>query len=178
MSLQRSNRQLATRLALIGVLMFGFGYALVPLYDIFCELTGFGGRTVRAEATAVPPEIDQERLVTVEFVANLNIDAPWEFKPATVKMRVHPGEFYNTHYIARNLSSSPIVGRAVYNLAPAKAGRFFKKIECFCFTQQAFAGKESKQMPLLFQLDPALPPDVSTVTISYTFFRDAAASDS
>jgi len=173
---QRANRRLAGKLALAGIAMFGFGYAMVPLYDIFCELTGFGGRTVRVEST-VQDTIDKERLVTVEFIANLNIDAPWAFKPAVVKMQVHPGQFYQTHYVARNLTEQTLTGRAVYNLAPPQAGRHFKKIECFCFTQQVFEPNESKEMPLAFQLDPALPPDITTVTLSYTFYR-FAASDS
>ena len=170
---QRANRRLVARLALIGVAMFGFGYAMVPLYDVFCELTGFGGRAVQAGAAA-DQTIDKQRLVTVEFVANLNIDAPWEFKPDQPKMQVHPGQFYQTHYQARNLSEQAITGQAVYNVAPPQAARYMRKIECFCFTQQLFGSKELKDMPLAFQIDPALPPDIKTITLSYTFFRFAA----
>ncbi|MCB1716525.1 MAG: cytochrome c oxidase assembly protein [Candidatus Competibacteraceae bacterium] len=173
--LKRANRRLVAKLAIAGIAMFGFGYALVPLYDVFCELTGFGGRTVRAE-NSVEQVVDEQRLVTVEFVANLNIDAPWEFKPDDVKMQVHPGKFYQTSYYARNLTDENITGQAVYNLAPAQAGRFFKKIECFCFTQQEFGAKEDKEMPILFQIDPELPPEISTVTLSYTFYRFAPES--
>jgi cytochrome c oxidase assembly protein subunit 11 len=172
--LKRANRRLAGKLAIIGVAMFGFGYAMVPLYDIFCELTGFGGRTVRVESAA-PNAVDKERQVTVEFIANLNVDAPWAFEPAVVKMQVHPGEFYQTHYVARNLTDETLTGRAVYNLAPPQAGRFFKKIECFCFTQQLFGPEERREMPMAFQLDPDLPPEITIVTISYTFYRDAVS---
>ena len=171
---ERANRRLVVRLAMIGIAMFGFGYAMVPLYDVFCELTGFGGRAVPTGAAA-NQAIDQQRMVTVEFVANVNIDAPWEFKPTEAKLQVHPGQFYQTRYYAQNLTEQTISGQAVYNVAPPQAARYLRKIECFCFTQQLFGPQEGKDMPLAFQIDPALPPEIKTITLSYTFFRFTAA---
>lgn len=174
--LLRANRRSALRLTLAVIGMFGFGYALVPLYNVLCELTGLNGKT-RNEAVALVAlegEIDQERLVTVEFIAMTNAQAPWEFAPSVTKMQVHPGEFYQTSFYARNLTDHALVGQAVPSVAPGTAARHFQKIECFCFTQQTFAAGEAKDMPLAFRIDPKLAASVSTVTLSYTFFDTGA----
>ena len=169
----QSHGRLALKLVGIVVGMFGFGFALVPLYNVFCEITGLNGKTggpvvIASEAQGV---IDTQRVVTVEFMANVNAAAPWQFKPAVIKMRVHPGELYQTSYSAENLSGRSLLGQAVPSVAPGQAAEYFQKIECFCFARQAFGPGESKDMPLVFRIDPKLPADISTLTLSYTFFK-------
>jgi cytochrome c oxidase assembly protein subunit 11 len=161
------------RLGLAAMAMFAFGFALVPLYDVFCDLTGLNGKTggpIEAAAAASVP-IDKSRLVTVEFLATVKSGLPWEFRPVTTKMQVHPGMIYETHYVARNRSDRIVVGQAIPSVAPGSAAKHFNKIECFCFTQQTLAAGEEQQMPIRFMLDPALPAEVSSITLSYTFFE-------
>ncbi|MDJ0926332.1 MAG: cytochrome c oxidase assembly protein [Gammaproteobacteria bacterium] len=170
---RQGHRQLAGRLALLAVAMFGFGYLLVPLYDILCEVTGIGNRTGTPTAdVVVEVRPDTSRTITVEFVANLNQYAPWEFQPATAMMEVHPGQFYDTTYFARNLTDRKLVGQAVPSVAPGQANKFFKKVECFCFTSQEFAAQEGRDMGLRFMVDPDLPAYIDRITLSYTFFAN------
>lgn len=170
-SVSPANRRLVRKLLLAVVAMFGFGFALIPLYDVFCEVTGLNGKTGTRAVAVEKGAVDTERTVTVEFVANVNVSAPWEFAPTVTRMQVHPGEFYQTSYRARNLAAEPLVGQAVPSVSPGQAARHFQKIECFCFTRQEFAAKEGRDMPVVFMVDPALPSDISTVTLSYTFFK-------
>lgn len=159
------------RLLLVTLAMFGFGFAMVPIYDVFCDVTGLNGKTnSRADAQAAAVDKVADRLVTVEFIASVNGGLPWEFRPVTHKLRVHPGESVTTHYLARNRGAADTLGQAVPSVAPGKAATHFRKVECFCFTQQALAGGESREMPVTFVVDPDLPPEVSTVTLSYTFY--------
>ena len=159
------------RLCLIPVLMFGFGYLMVPIYDVFCDITGLNGKTGSLSmAEAGKLAVDAERLVKVEFLSTLNQQAAWEFSPAAPSMMVHPGRTYTASYVAVNQLDRPMVGQAVPSVAPAKASTYFSKTECFCFTRQEFAPNEEKQLPLVFVVDPALPDDIATVTLSYTFF--------
>ncbi len=158
-------------LFLIPVAMFGFGYLMVPIYDVFCDLTGLNGKTGRTSvAQANILEVDPERLVKVEFVSSVNQNAPWDFHPEVKKMTVSPGQQYTAQYIATNQTDQTLVGQAVPSVAPAKAATHFNKIECFCFNQQVFEANQEKRMPLIFVVDPALPADIGTVTLSYTFF--------
>lgn len=167
----RTNRRLAGRLMFAAVAMFGFAYLLVPLYDVLCEITGIGGRTSsQAAVVAEGAPVDLQRTVTVEFVASLNQGAPWTFRPQVNRMEVNPGEFYQTHFVARNLTAGSLAGQAVPSVAPGTAARHFQKIECFCFERQEFGPGESKDMPVAFRIDPRLPESVQTVTLSYTFF--------
>lgn len=169
-----ANLRSAGRLALVVLAMFGFGFALVPLYNVFCEITGLNGKTGVVEATALDGAVDYSRLVTVEFTGSVNSRLPWEFAPVNYKMEVHPGKVYEASFVARNLASSARVGQAVPSVAPAVASRYFDKTECFCFTAQRFEAGESRELPLRFVVDADLPPEINTVTLSYTFFeRDA-----
>ncbi|MDX1654641.1 MAG: cytochrome c oxidase assembly protein [Candidatus Competibacteraceae bacterium] len=172
MSAKPDNRRLLGRLLLVVVGMFGFGFALVPLYDVFCDITGLNGKTanVAVSRTTTDP-VDRERLVTVQFLANINQSAPWEFRPQVRTMRVHPGEFYQTSFYAQNLTDRPMVGQAIPSVAPGLAAGHFHKVECFCFNRQPFEAGEGRDMPLAFRIDPDLDPDISTITLSYTFFR-------
>jgi len=172
-----ANRKLGLRLGLVTVAMFAFGYALVPLYDVFCDITGLNGKTGRIEASAVHSDrIDRSRVINVEFVANLNGDLPVRLEPGTHKVQVHPGESRRIHYVAENLTDHPVVVQAVPSVAPTVASRYFDKTECFCFTQQTLAAGERREMPAVFVIDPDLPERVGTVTLSYTFFA-APGSD-
>lgn len=163
------NRALVGKLLLMAGGMFAFGFALVPLYDVFCEVTGFGGRT-NTEAAVVTERPDESRTVTVEFVATLGGFAPWDFEPMVTRMEVHPGRLYQMNYIARNRTSGELTGHAVPSVAPGSAARHFQKTECFCFTPQAFQPDEEREMPVVFIIDPDLPRHVDRVTLSYTFF--------
>ena len=166
-----ANRRLGLKLVLVTVVMFGFGYALVPLYDIICEVTGLNGRTADGPADVTGVVVDEERTLTVQFMATVAVDAPWEFRPAVSKMEVHPGRTYQTTFFARNLVDQPRIARASPSVAPPRAARYFNKTECFCFTLQQFAPGEGKDMPLAFSVSPDVPSDVATLTLSYTFFE-------
>ena len=168
----KSNGRLVTKLVLLTAAMFGFGYALVPLYNVFCEVTGINGKTGRlseAQAAALAP--DDSREITVEFVTNVNAGLPWDFAPKIAKVKVHPGKVTAVDFGVANRSDQAMVGQAIPSVAPQQAARFFSKTECFCFTQQPLAGKEQKTMPVRFIIDPKLPRDIDTVTLSYTFFE-------
>lgn len=164
-----NNRSLTARLLLLTVAMFGFGFLLVPLYDVFCEITGFGGRT-NTVAAVVTESPDESRSVRVEFVTTVNEYAPWKFAPDLAGMDVTPGKLYSATFTARNLSADGKVGQAVPSVAPIAASEHFKKIECFCFTSQEFAAHEERALPLQFIVDPDLPDYVDTITLQYTFF--------
>jgi len=152
--------------------MFAFGFALVPLYGALCELTGFNGRTsnMLVAAADLREQPDPTRLVTVELLATVNGGQPWGFKPETERLRVHPGQLYTVNFTARNPQNHAVVAQAVPSITPWNAARHLKKTECFCFRQQPFAAGEEKHMPVRFMLDPELPAEVDTVTLSYTFF--------
>jgi cytochrome c oxidase assembly protein subunit 11 len=166
------NRRSFARMALVAVAMFGFGYLLVPLYDVFCEITGLNGKTGQVDEAAVAKRYvpDTDRWVEVQFVASNNLGMPWEFGPVVATMRVHPGQVYMTEYSAYNPTKVDMVGQAVPSVAPGKASRYFNKTECFCFSNQPLAAGERKAMPVRFIIDPNLPPGISTVTLAYTVF--------
>ena len=149
--------------------MFGFGFALVPLYDVMCEITGFGGKTA-ATAEDVVETPGMERTVRVEFVTSVARGAPWELAPEVSHMDVQVGKLYETHFRARNLSSSRLVAQAVPSVAPGPAARYFRKAECFCFTSQEFAPHEQLELKLAFMVAPELPAQVDTLSLSYTYF--------
>lgn len=168
--IQVANQRVLRKLLWVVVGMFGFVFALVPIYNVFCEVTGLGGKTSGERAEVAQMEVDRERTITVEFVANLNRQLPWQFRPETVEMKVHPGETYKTSYYAENQADKVMVGQAVPSVAPGNAARYFLKTECFCFTEQRFEPGEGRDMPVYFMLDPDIPKDVVRVTLSYTFF--------
>jgi cytochrome c oxidase assembly protein subunit 11 len=165
------NARTLGKLVVVTLGMFGFGFALVPFYYKICEATGVNAG---AEQTLANTQVDSRRWVTLEFDANTNAALPWRFKPEVRSMKVHPGQLVQVEYEVTNTSDRAIIGQAVPSYGPARAAGFFKKIECFCFTPQTLAAGESRRMPVLFVLDPAMDDDVHTVTLSYTFF-DAGA---
>ncbi len=169
------NRSLVGKLLLLAVAMFGFGYLLVPLYNVFCEITGFGGRT-NTVAVVTEEDPDFSRSIRVEFVTTVNEYAPWEFAAERDSMEVTPGKMYYANFTAKNLTGETKVAQAVPSVAPISASGHFKKIECFCFTNQAFQANEERAMPLQFIVDPDLPEYVDTITLQYTFYDTVRVS--
>lgn len=159
------------RLSTAAAGMFVFGFALVPLYDVVCELTGFNGRSSgMALAADVTEQADESRTVTVEFLTTVNGGQDWKFAPETQRIDVHPGKLYTVNFTAQNPHGDTIIAQAVPSVAPWNAARYLKKTECFCFRQQPFAAHEEKHMPVRFMLERDLPAEVDTVTLSYTMF--------
>jgi cytochrome c oxidase assembly protein subunit 11 len=178
--LSAANKRIVKRLAVVVLAMFGFGFALVPLYDVFCDITGINGKTGRIAAEeALGQTIDESRLVTVEFMASVNTELPWEFRPLVRKVRVHPGEVTEVKYFASNKTGDSVAGQAIPSVAPGVAAKYFNKTECFCFTRQTLGPNEGKEMPLRFVVDPELPEEVRTVSLSYTFYpaQDAVPAE-
>jgi cytochrome c oxidase assembly protein subunit 11 len=169
------NRSLTGKLLLLAAVMFGFGYMLVPLYNVFCEITGFGGRT-NTVAVSSEENPDYSRMVRVEFVTTVNEYAPWEFAAERDSMEVTPGKVYYATFTARNLTGDKKVAQAVPSVVPISASEHFKKIECFCFTSQEFQANEERAMPLQFIVDPDLPEFVDTITLQYTFYDTVRVS--
>jgi cytochrome c oxidase assembly protein subunit 11 len=170
----KANRRTGWRLALVVLGMFAFGYALVPLYSVICQVTGLNGKTGRAEAVSGP--VDDSRWVTVQFTGSSMSGLPWKFEPLQKSVRVHPGEVTEVYYEARNTTGEDITGQAVPSLAPNEAALHFKKIECFCFTRQTLKAGEVRKMPVRFFVESSLAKNVDTVTLSYSFFNVDKAS--
>ena len=158
-------------LGALAVGMFGFAYALVPLYEVFCEVTGLNGKTSGRPVELLATESDTGREVTVQFLARVGNGMPWEFRPATHQYKVKLGQTSITNYYARNRAAYPVTGRAVPSVSPGHTAEFVNKVECFCFNQQALEAGEEIQMPVKFYISEALPNDVHTVTLSYTMFK-------
>ena len=177
--LHQRNRQFLRRALIACFSMFLFGFACVPIYRIACDHGYLGGR-VRNVPDSVgriaPGTADETRWVTVQFVANVNSALKWQFSPEQVSVRVHPGVLTEAWFDASNNAAQAIVGNAVPSIAPNKVSRFFSKTECFCFTEQTLNAGESRRMPVRFFVDPQLPADVDTLTLSYTFYNNEAAT--
>ncbi len=172
-----ANRQMLKKLVVAALLMFGFGFALVPLYEIICEVTGVRNILQPDEITPHNTQVDFSRKVSMEFDANVQ-RLDWTFKPAEAYRDVHPGEVTQVVYEIRNLLDRPVTGQAVPSYGPGEASKYFKKIECFCFQQQTLGPGEVRRMPVVFVIDPALPKFVTTITLSYTFFEVAGTGKS
>jgi cytochrome c oxidase assembly protein subunit 11 len=167
-----ANRVLLRKLAVIAALMFGFGFALVPFYERICQVAGIRNLIQPDALSAANTQVDRTRTVTMEFDANTQRLA-WTFKPLEAHRAVHPGEVTQVVYEVRNTLDRPVTGQAIPSYGPQRAGQYLKKLECFCFQSQTLAPGEVRRMPVVFVLDPALPADVNTVTLSYTFFEVA-----
>lgn len=170
----RANSRLTLKLLGFALGAFGFGFALVPLYEVLCEVTGFGNKKDLVEAAPVSELTpDESRLVTVEFVADLPSVGSWEFRPKIAEMKVHPGRLYQVDYVAHNLTGRDTVAQAIPAVAPGKATAFFRKTECFCFVPQNFAKGEERVMPVRFVVDPNLPKSLDRITLSYVFYDNS-----
>ncbi len=176
--MELDNRRLLVRLSVAAVVMFCFGFLLVPFYDKICDATGLNN-LVRPDRDAVlkivsraNSQVDTSRTIVVQFDANAH-DLPWRFEPLTRSLRVHPGELAQVAYEVSNNRAEAVTGQAVPSYGPMAAGQYFLKMECFCFSQQTLKAGEKRTMPVVFVIDPNLPADVSTITLSYTFFEVA-----
>jgi len=157
--------------AIVIVIMFSFGFVMSPLYDVICRAVGISTKPVRADAAVVVTKVDETRTVTVEFTGNAISGLPWEFRPLTKKIEIHPGAVTTVSYFVRNPTTETMTGQAAPSITPPLAAGFFNKIECFCFTQQKLAPGEAREMPVRFYVDAALPRDIHTITLSYGFFN-------
>ena len=172
-----AHRSLINKLLLACVAMFAFGFALVPLYDVFCDITGINGKTAKV-AAAAPDRIDRGREVTVEFLATHDPAVAVDFAPETARLRLNPGDLQTVSFVVENRTGEPIVTTAVPSMSPGEAARHFMKIECFCFQEQPLAPGERKAMPVQFYVDPELPARFKNLTLSYRLYRSVGQSAS
>lgn len=169
-SQRKKNKRLLIWLSAIGVGMFFFGYALVPLYNVMCSAWGINGKSsMRADPNDT--NIDKSRLITVQFLGNTNANLPWQFKPLTHTITLHPGENAKLSFYAKNLSDHTMTVQAIPSITPGLAAKHLKKTECFCFTQQTFQSQQAMQMDVIFHIDTELPKNINTLTLSYTLFE-------
>lgn len=181
-AVKSDNSRMMGKLLMVAILMFGFGFALVPFYEKICEITGINVLASRdklnyAEARefAKNTQVDTSRKITIEFDANVH--GSMVFKPKVAYMTVHPGELATVTYEVVNATGANLVGQAIPSYAPRHSASHFKKLECFCFQQQELKGKETREFPVVFVIDPKLPSDISTITLSYTFFEVAGRAN-
>lgn len=170
------NQKMVLKLVVIVIGMFGFGFALVPLYDVFCDITGINGKTNTTAASYQAVDIDESREVTVEFITRTNTGMPWEFRAETKRIKVHPGELNTVSFYVRNPATSNIVAQAIPSVSPGLAALYLNKTECFCFNQQPLSGGKEAYMPMQFYVDPQIPDDISYFTVQYTLY-DVTARD-
>jgi len=167
---KKSSERRIARLLVATVGMFAFGFAMVPLYDAICDVTGLNGKTGGKYVAGERTEVKKDRLVSVQFLTNNNGSMPWEFRPVKRVVRVHPGEINSVSFFARNPVGREMTAQAIPSVSPGYAARYLHKTECFCFAQQRLAGGESVDMPLRFIIDSEIPDDITTLTLSYTLF--------
>jgi cytochrome c oxidase assembly protein subunit 11 len=171
MTPERGLVRASLKWGLVVAVMFGFGFALVPMYKALCQLTNLNGKDQgMLLSSRVQEQPDESRWVTVQFLTTVNGGRVWSFRAEQPSIKVHPGQLYTVEFVARNQQDQDVVGQAVPSVVPWNAAKHLRKTECFCFNQQPFKANEEKRMPVRFMLDPALPADVDTVTLSYTFF--------
>lgn len=168
---RQANRGLIRSLLLMTAGSFAFGWALIPLYDVFCRVTGIGNAEAKApRATVTREPVDLDREITVEFVADPASVGSYEFRPTTAAMHIHPGKLYDTTFYAKNLTQGASVAQAVPSISPGVAAKYFHKTECFCFSPQHFGVGEGRDLPVRFIVDPGLPASVDKITLAYAFF--------
>jgi len=167
-ALRNANRTLLLRLCVVVVAMFGFGYLMVPFYEKFCEITGI--RDIGRADETVNTQVDTSRNVRIELDGNLR-NLPWQFRANEPLVQVHPGALTHVTYEVVNTTNRPIMGQAIPSYAPQHAAQYFRKLDCFCFTTQTLQPGERREMPVVFVIDPKVPDDLATITLSYTFFE-------
>jgi cytochrome c oxidase assembly protein subunit 11 len=172
--LQRANRNMTWKLLAIAAGSFGFGFALVPLYNVLCSVTGYGDQAKLLQKVSAIEHPDLSRTVTVEFLADVASAGEFEFRPVKRTVEVHPGQLFTAEFYARNLTGRDTMAQAVPNIAPSEVAAYFHKTECFCFTPQHFKVDEGRNMPVRFIIDPALPEHIELITLAYTFFDESS----
>lgn len=169
--MKSKHSKLVITLIAVVIGMFGFGFAMVPIYNSLCKSLGINGKVdITQQASTQGLKLDNQRIVTVEFVATQNSMVPWKFYPTVKKVRIHPGEMYRLSFYAENKTSHKMIVQAIPSITPGIAAKYLKKTECFCFAQQTLNGHEAMYMPLLFHVDADLPKNVNTITLAYTLF--------
>ena len=172
--LRRENRNMTWKLLAIAAGSFGFGFALVPLYNVLCSVTGYGDQAKLLQKVTAIEQPQVNRTVTVEFLADVASAGNWEFRPVVRTIEVHPGELYTAQFYAHNLTGRDTVAQAVPNIAPSEVAAYFHKTECFCFSPQRFKLNEGRNMPVRFIIDPALPSHIDLITLAYTFYDESS----
>jgi cytochrome c oxidase assembly protein subunit 11 len=167
---KRANRSLIVGLLTMTAGSFAFGWALIPLYDVFCRVAGVGNAEAKSGRSSAQEAVDPNREITIEFLADPASVGSFEFRPRVASMRVHPGKLYDTEFYAKNLTREASVAQAVPSISPGVAAKYFHKTECFCFSPQHFGIGEGRDMPVRFIVDPQLPPTVDKLTLAYTFY--------
>jgi len=167
-----THRPIVLKLVIASVAMFAFGFALVPLYDVFCDLTGLNGKTNRIELVqAENMSVDTGRNISVELLASVNQSRNWEFRPHISSLSVHPGQMHTVSYYVKNNTEADVLARAVPSVSPVKASAYFDKVECFCFDEQLLRAGQEYELPVRFVVKPNLPAEVKTISLAYTFFE-------
>lgn len=174
--LGQKNTKLIRKLVMIVLAMFGFGYALVPIYNVFCDITGLNGKTGSDAVAEIKYDVDLKREITIEFITSLNKSTQMVFRPETNKIKIHPGKYYTVNFYAENKTDKKMVARAIPSVTPGLAAEYLKKTECFCFSEQTFEPHEVKLMPVRFVINPELPVRYKTITLAYTFFDNTETS--
>ncbi|MGZ4976250.1 MAG: cytochrome c oxidase assembly protein [Methylobacter sp.] len=172
----QKNAKLVRILVFVVLGMFGFGYALVPLYDVLCDITGLNGKVESSAIKEVGYEVDKNREITVEFMTALNETTPMVFRSEIKKLKVHPGEYYTVNFYAENKTDKVMIARAIPSISPGLVAEFFKKTECFCFSEQTFKAREGRTMPVRFVVNPEIPKEYKTITLAYPFFDNTETS--
>lgn len=176
-TLKKANRSLIRQLCVFAAGSFAFGFALVPLYDVICDVTGYGDRTKLVEkSTFAATEEDKNRLVTIELLSDSPSFGDWEFRPEVGSLQVHPGRLYEAKFYARNLRSKPVVAQAIPSIAPLQATQYFHKTECFCFTPQPFDANQERELTVRFFVDPQLPVNIDRLTLAYAMYDGKSSS--
>jgi cytochrome c oxidase assembly protein subunit 11 len=171
---RRANLSMTWKLLAIAAGSFGFGFALVPLYNVLCAVTGYGDQAKLLQKVSAIEHPDPSRTVTVEFLADVASAGGWEFRPLKRTVQVHPGQLYTAEFYAKNLTGRDTVAQAVPNIAPSEVAAYFHKTECFCFSPQRFKLDEGREMPVRFIIDPALPRHIDMITLAYTFYDESS----
>lgn len=171
---RRANLSMTWKLLAIAAGSFGFGFALVPLYNVLCAVTGYGDQAKLLQKVSAIEHPDTSRTVTVEFLAEVGSAGGWEFRPLKRTVQVHPGKLYTAEFFARNLTGREQVAQAVPNIAPSEVAAYFHKTECFCFAPQHFKLDEGRELPVRFIIDPALPRHIDMITLAYTFYDESS----
>jgi cytochrome c oxidase assembly protein subunit 11 len=169
-SLNKENRKLTWQLWLFAAGFLGFGFALVPLYNVLCDVTGYGDRSKLQQAANVIEAPDDTRTITIEFLSSVPTFGSWEFRPERTQIEVHPGRLYEAKFYARNLRAAPVTAQAIPSIAPLQATQYFHKTECFCFRPQHFASQEARELSVRFIVDPKLPATIDRLTLAYAMY--------
>ena len=169
-ALQKANRTLTRQLWLFAAGAFAFGFALVPLYNVICDGTGYGDKTKLRKASTIVVAPDLNRVVTIEFLADAPSFGDWEFRPEAATLEVHPGQLYEAKFYAHNLRAQPVTAQAIPSIAPLQATKYFHKTECFCFTPQAFDANQERELTVRFIVDPQLPVNIDRLTLAYSMY--------